>query len=118
MSNYSLKLADLSCYQVRRLYDTFHEPFKRVVPSYPADPETSTQKNDEPGSTNEDKEAKDTEHERKRKKKETEVTVKSALSAAFAKYSDKLGREKNNSQGVGGGETSSAAEVEAEKENL
>ena len=47
MSNYSLKLADLSCYQVRRLYDTFHEPFKRVVPSYPADPETSTQKNDE-----------------------------------------------------------------------
>lgn len=67
---------------------------------------------------NEDKEEKDTEKESKRRKEEPELTVKSALSAAFAKYTDKVGKKNNKSQGEGIGETSSAVEQEAEKEDL
>ncbi|EXB56542.1 DNA excision repair protein ERCC-1 [Morus notabilis] len=107
--------------KVKRLYDSFHEPFKRVVPSYPAVPETSTQNNAEVGSANEDKEAKeekDREKESKRRKKEPQLTVKSALSAAFSKYADKVRKKNNKSQGEGRGETSAATEQEAENKNL
>ncbi|KAF2307173.1 hypothetical protein GH714_025282 [Hevea brasiliensis] len=38
--------------KVKRLYDTFHEPFKRVVSSHPVVPETSP-KDNEPSSVNE-----------------------------------------------------------------
>lgn len=106
------------------MYDTFHEPFKRVVPSYPAVPETSTQNNAEVGSANEDKKAKeekeekDKEKESKRRKKEPQLTVKSALSAAFSKYANKVGKKNNKSQGEGREETSAATEQEAEIENL
>lgn len=80
--------------QVRRLYDTFHEPFKRVVSSRPAVSETPVQDNAEPCSVSEEKEEDNaTENSNKRKKKEPEVTVKSALSAAFAKYADKAGKK-------------------------
>lgn len=72
--------------QVRRLHDTFHEPFKRVVSSRPAVSETPVQDNAEPSSVSEEKEE---EH----KKKEPELTVKSALSAAFARYADKVGKK-------------------------
>ncbi|KAL5566125.1 hypothetical protein UlMin_029289 [Ulmus minor] len=105
--------------KVKRLYDAFHEPFKRVVTSRPAVPETSTQNNPEPGSVNENKEAeeKETEDQSKRRKKEPDLTVKSALSAAFSKYADKVGRKKNKSEGDKRGETSAAMEEEAEKGN-
>lgn len=99
------------------MYDTFHEPFKRVVSSGPADPETSAQNSAETCPVSEDKELeeKDKEDESKRKKKEPELTVKSALSAAFAKYADKVGKKNNKSPEESNGETSNAA-MEAEAE--
>lgn len=67
---------------------------------------------------NEDKEEKGTEKESKRRKEEPELTVKSALSAAFAKYTAKVGKKNNKSQAERIGETSSAVEREAGKEDL
>lgn len=67
---------------------------------------------------NEDKKEKDTEKESKRRKEEPQLAVKSALSASFAKYMDKVGKKNNKSQGEVIGETSSAVEQEAEKEDL
>ncbi|XP_024039579.1 DNA excision repair protein ERCC-1 [Citrus clementina] len=88
--------------KVKRLYDTFHEPFKRVVSSHPPIPETPSQKDVERSSVNEVTDVeKDTEDINKRRKKEPELTVKSALSAAFAKYADKIGKKKNSSSQVG-----------------
>ncbi|RXH82313.1 hypothetical protein DVH24_036654 [Malus domestica] len=46
--------------KVKRLYDTFHEPFKRVVASHPAAPETSPPSNAEPRSVDEDEAAVET----------------------------------------------------------
>ncbi|XP_062003873.1 DNA excision repair protein ERCC-1 [Rosa rugosa] len=99
--------------KVKRLYDTFHEPFKRVVASRPAVSESSPPNNAEPCSVTEDKEIKDTEEENKRRKKEPEPTVKSALSAAFAKYADRV--QKKKSPELKNGDTSVAMEAEAEK---
>ncbi|XP_031276423.1 DNA excision repair protein ERCC-1 [Pistacia vera] len=95
--------------KVKRLYDTFHEPFKRVVSSQPAIPESTFQKYAEPRSLSEVTEVeKDTEDASKRRKKEPEKTVKSALSAAFAKYADKIGKKNNRSPANKEGETSAA----------
>ncbi|XP_024186352.1 DNA excision repair protein ERCC-1 [Rosa chinensis] len=99
--------------KVKRLYDTFHEPFKRVVASRPAVSESSPPNNAEPCSVTEDKEIKDTEEENKRRKKEPEPTVKSALSAAFAKYADRV--KKKKSPELKNGDTSVSMEAEAEK---
>lgn len=87
----------LLLYQVRRLYDTFHEPFKRVVSTHPAVPETPTQNNTEPRSMGEeqDVDGKRTEDASKHKK-EPNLNVKSALSAAFAKYADKIGKSSSS----------------------
>ncbi|CAL9219670.1 unnamed protein product [Arabidopsis halleri] len=84
--------------KVKRLYDTFHEPFKRATSSYPSVveptiPEAPVQKDvssKEPLVEEEDF----VEDSRKRKKKEPEKTVKTALSAVFARYSDKLSKKK------------------------
>ncbi|XP_062084699.1 DNA excision repair protein ERCC-1 [Humulus lupulus] len=103
--------------KVKRLHDTFHEPFKRVVTSHPTVPESSTQTNVEPGSVNEDKEEIDTENDGKGSKKEPDLTIKSALSAAFSKYADKVVRNNTKLRGKRKGETSSTMEEEAEKEN-
>lgn len=95
--------------QVKRLYETFHEPFKRVVSSQPTIPESTFQKYAEPRSLSEVTEVeKDTEDASKRRKKEPELTVKSALSAAFAKYADRIDKKKNRSPGNKEGETSAA----------
>ncbi|XP_010485952.1 PREDICTED: DNA excision repair protein ERCC-1 isoform X1 [Camelina sativa] len=83
--------------KVKRLYDTFHEPFKRATPSYPTVieptiPEAPLQKDvnsEEPVEEDEDF----VEDSRKRKKKEPEKTVKTALSAVFARYSDRLSKK-------------------------
>lgn len=104
----TLNILYTSCYQVKRLFDTFHEPFKRVESSRQAIPETSVQNkaaspdtsirnNAEPSSLNEDKQ-KDVEDVSKRRKKEPDFSVKSALSVAFARYSDKVGKKNNTSQ--------------------
>ncbi|KDO59543.1 hypothetical protein CISIN_1g0458232mg, partial [Citrus sinensis] len=67
-----------------------------VVSSHPPIPETPSQKDVEPSSVNEVTEVeKDAEDVNKRRKKELELTVKSALSAAFSKYADKMGKKKN-----------------------
>ncbi|KAI3518919.1 hypothetical protein L1887_07816 [Cichorium endivia] len=76
--------------KVKRLYDTFHEPFKRVVSKHPTLPETSAL----PFTPSEAKEdEKEVGPSNKRDKKEPNLTVKSALSAAFAKYKEKVGTE-------------------------
>lgn len=94
-------------HQVKRLYDTFHDPFKRVVSSHPPVPEIPAEKDAEPTSVSEVTEVeKDTEGKHKCRKKEPELTIKSALSAAFAKYTDKIGKKNNSSSE--GGETSAA----------
>ncbi|KAL5768469.1 hypothetical protein ACOSP7_015015 [Xanthoceras sorbifolium] len=93
--------------KVKRLHDTFHEPFKRVVSSHPPVPETPVQKDAESCLETEATEVeKDTEKTSKRRKKESESTVKSALSAAFAKYADKFGRKSSSSPEKKRGETS------------
>ncbi|XP_010424677.1 PREDICTED: DNA excision repair protein ERCC-1-like isoform X1 [Camelina sativa] len=88
--------------KVKRLYDTFHEPFKRTTPSYPTVieptiPEAPLQKDvnsEEPVEEDEDF----VEDSRKRKKKEPEKTVKIALSAVFARYSDRLSKKKEKQE--------------------
>ncbi|XP_020204975.1 DNA excision repair protein ERCC-1 [Cajanus cajan] len=110
--------------KVKRLFDTFHEPFKRVESSRQAIPETSVLnkpaspvssiRNDaESSSLIEDKQE-DIEDVSKRRKIEPEVTVKSALSAAFAKYSDRVGKKKSTSQVEEKGESIVCKESEAE----
>ncbi|KAK3418534.1 hypothetical protein EUGRSUZ_H04470 [Eucalyptus grandis] len=103
--------------KVRRLYDTFHEPFKRVVPNVAAAaPEAPVQKNAEPGSISEDQEiVDDVAQTSKRQKKEPELTVKSALSAAFAKYADKIGKRNTRPLDGRGGEPSTGQDTDAEK---
>ena len=104
--------------QVKRLYDTFHEPFKRVVSNNPPVPETPVCKDAEPCLTSEFVEAdKDTENASKRRKKEPEMNVKSALTAAFAKYAGKISKKNNKLEGNKGGETSAAAVPEAATKN-
>ncbi|OMO89239.1 DNA repair protein rad10 [Corchorus olitorius] len=96
--------------KVKRLYDTFHEPFKRVVSSIPTMPETPVSKDTEPGSVTEVTEAeKDTEDTSKRRKKEPETNVKSALTAAFAKYASKINKKNNKSEGKEGEGTNAAS---------
>lgn len=82
-------------HQVKRLYDTFHEPFKRVVLSRSTIPDTPVQDNGVPCSSTKEKEEDKAKENASNHKKEPEVTVKSALSAAFAKYADKVGKKNN-----------------------
>lgn len=103
--------------KVKRLYETFHEPFKRVVASRPAVSESTVPDNAGPCSVTEDKEMKETEEESKRRKKEQEPTVKSALSAAFAKYADRVKTKNSKSPLMKNGDTSVAEEAEAGKGN-
>ncbi|KAL8155388.1 DNA excision repair protein ERCC-1 [Apium graveolens] len=74
--------------KVKRLYETFHEPFKRVVSHKTTIFGTPTKTAPvSEGNINE----KDTEDGSECEKKEPELTVKAALSEAFAKYSGKVG---------------------------
>ncbi|XP_055825639.1 DNA excision repair protein ERCC-1 isoform X2 [Solanum dulcamara] len=84
--------------KVKRLYDAFHEPFKREVPKRQCIPETAVANEPHPGSSNTKEDEKETVDTSNCQKKEPEVTVKSALSAAFAKYSHKIARKTNKSQ--------------------
>ena len=106
------------------MFDTFHEPFKRVdssrqaipdtsVQNKPASPVSSIRNNTESSSLIEDKQE-DVDDVSKRKKKEPEVTVKSALSAAFAKYSNRVGKRKRTSHVEEKGESDVFKESEAE----
>lgn len=75
------------------------KPFQRLLSrtSQLVRPVSSIRNNAESSSLIEDKQE-DTEDVSKRRKKEPEVTVKSALSAAFAKYSGRVGKRKSTSQ--------------------
>ncbi|MCD7455104.1 Excision repair cross-complementation group 1 [Datura stramonium] len=84
--------------KVKRLHDTFHEPFKREVPKRQCIPETSVANESHPGSSSTKEDEKEVGVASNCEKKEPEVTVRSALSAAFAKYSHKVARKKNKSQ--------------------
>ncbi|KAG8390887.1 hypothetical protein BUALT_Bualt01G0130300 [Buddleja alternifolia] len=79
--------------KVKRLYDTFHEPFKRAVPNHitenPAGIVPETEKNEDEV---------ENPYASKKRKKETEISVKSALKAAFAKYSGAIGRKSNTDE--------------------
>ncbi|GAY49165.1 hypothetical protein CUMW_117190 [Citrus unshiu] len=99
--------------KVKCLYDTFHEPFKRVVSHHPPIPETPSLKDVEPSSVNEVTKVKKDTEERKQNK-EPELAVKSALSAAFSIYADKMGEKKNSSSQVG---ENSASKSGAENNN-
>jgi DNA excision repair protein ERCC-1 len=95
--------------KVKRLYDTFHEPFKRVV--HPSVPVSKTQAGDntcydlngekaKEKSEKESRKAKESEKESscsssKIKTKEADLNIKSALSAAFSNYAEKVGAKRN-----------------------
>ncbi|MBA0574205.1 hypothetical protein Golob_001434, partial [Gossypium lobatum] len=103
---------------VKRLHDTFHEPFKRIVSSNPSVPETPVCKDAEPSSASEVIETdKYTEDTSKRRKKENEINIKSALTAAFAKYAGKNSKMNNKSEGNKGGGTLAAAVPEPATKN-
>ncbi|CAL4942844.1 unnamed protein product [Urochloa decumbens] len=92
--------------KVKRLYDTFHEPFKRVsarpnlvVPDTPDREKAS----DQPSSTNDGLE--NTAEKPGASKMKKGSDVRSALTAAFAKYSEKIrsqSRDGANEAGEGG----------------
>lgn len=74
--------------KVKRLYDTFHEPFKRAVP-HPSAPvaENPIGNKGGPASGSERNEEIKEKAETGKEDKKEEVSVRSALKAAFAKYS-------------------------------
>nr|GLL35519.1 DNA excision repair protein ERCC-1 [Ipomoea trifida] len=84
--------------KVKRLYDTFHEPFQREVPKH-AVPEAAANENTGTSPAPESEEIETAVKDpNKRRKNEPDITIKSALSAAFAKYSHKVGRKTDKSQ--------------------
>ncbi|KAL3824617.1 hypothetical protein ACJIZ3_020646 [Penstemon smallii] len=82
--------------KVKGLYDTFHEPFKRVVPHHSTTTESPVDHHTGSISGSKRKEdEKEIPDSSKRSKKEGETSVKSALEAAFAKYKGVTGRKSN-----------------------
>ncbi|KAK6911514.1 hypothetical protein RJ641_023607 [Dillenia turbinata] len=100
--------------KVKRLYDTFHDPFKRVT-NHSAALEIPVKDNTELSSINEDStDDKEVGDANKGKKVEPELTVKSALAAAFAKYSGKVGRKIHEPKLDEGEGTSASVKTKAE----
>eukprot|EP00268_Persea_americana_P055818 TRINITY_DN6522_c0_g3_i3.p1 TRINITY_DN6522_c0_g3~~TRINITY_DN6522_c0_g3_i3.p1 ORF type:complete len:391 (-),score=74.93 TRINITY_DN6522_c0_g3_i3:708-1880(-) len=97
--------------KVKRLYDTFHEPFRRVVSKPTIVQDASIQEKAEPSSVGDNGGMESVEKETAASKhgKEPVTTVKSALAAAFAKYSEKVGKQDAVEKG---GKTSSEALLE------
>jgi DNA excision repair protein ERCC-1 len=88
--------------KVKRLYDTFHEPFRRVMKysGTASGAEVSTQDKEENTKTNETTESRrhkidnvEVEH--------PEVSLRSALGVAYAKYGNKIGVQKNDHTEIG-----------------
>lgn len=77
--------------KVKRLYDTFHEPFKRVSRQSVVPPAQSENTNsNEPHTSNEGRQHKEV----AKAVSEPHATVKSALAAAFSKYKNKVSKMK------------------------
>lgn len=88
--------------KVKRLYDTFHEPFRRVV-KYSG---TASGTDVAPQDKEENTKANETTESRGHKidnveVKHSEVSVRSALSEAYAKYWNKIGVQKNDHTKIG-----------------
>lgn len=103
--------------KVKRLYDTFHEPFKRAASSYPSVieptvPQTEVHKggNSEERVVEADEDFVEEDSRKRMKKVEPEKTVKTALSAVFARYSDRLCKKKEKQK-----EKETATESDAEE---
>lgn len=87
--------------KVKRLYDTFHEPFRRVVKyngtasgaEGAAQDKENTKKNETTESTGHKVDNVEVKH--------SEVSVRSALSVAYAKYWNKIGVQKNDHTEIG-----------------
>ncbi|KAL0414016.1 UNVERIFIED_CONTAM: DNA excision repair protein ERCC-1, partial [Sesamum radiatum] len=81
--------------KVKRLYDTFHEPFKRAVPNHAPVSENPIDNHGVTSESERNEDEKETQDTSKRQKKEAEVSVRSALKAAFAKYPHAIGKKSN-----------------------
>ncbi|CAN6481111.1 unnamed protein product [Victoria cruziana] len=85
--------------KVKRLFDTFHEPFKRAIPSRPpAMPsEFPVAENPSPCPENGESDAPEEGAGQVESEKGPALTVKSALTSAFAKYSNRVHKLKASS---------------------
>jgi DNA excision repair protein ERCC-1 len=109
------KLNFYLAFQVKRLYDTFHEPFKRVLPRpniiVPDTPDRDANKGEPSSATDGAGSGKDAQSSEGRK--DSSVSVRSALSSAFVKYNERIQNRgtKRNLRAVGeaGGSTSDIA---------
>lgn len=88
--------------KVKRLYDTFHEPFRRVMKySGPASgTEVASQDKEENTMTNETTESRGHQVDNV-EVKHSEVSVRSALSEAYAKHWNKIGVRNNDHTEIG-----------------
>ncbi|KAL6004402.1 hypothetical protein ACLOJK_004955 [Asimina triloba] len=103
--------------KVKRLYDTFHEPFRRDAPKPPVTLEASLQ--DKGKLVSEDKDSMEAGEQNPdgATKNEPSMTVRSALSAAFAKYKDKINKQDVKSSPVDKNEGTAAGISEMELAN-
>eukprot|EP01018_Ginkgo_biloba_P032655 Gb_16136 [translate_table: standard] len=84
--------------KVKRLYDTFHEPFRRVTKNCGTGirSEVATQHKAEDKRTEETTEARGDKIDGVEEAKHSEVSVRSALSAVYAKYGNRTGIQKDS----------------------
>lgn len=82
--------------KVKRLYDTFHEPFRRVV-KYSGTASGAEGATQDKENTKKNETTESTGHKIDNVEvKHSEVSVRSALSVAYAKYRNKIGVQKND----------------------
>ncbi|KAJ4774487.1 DNA excision repair protein ERCC-1 [Rhynchospora pubera] len=104
--------------KVKRLYDTFHEPFKRVPARpniiIPDTPDRDANKGQPSSATDGADSGKDLQSSESRK--DSSVSVRSALSAAFAKYNERVQNRgtKRNLRPIGEASGNNSDEVSKE----
>lgn len=87
--------------KVKRLYDTFHEPFRRVV-KYSGTASGAEGATQDKENTKKNETTESTGHKIDNVEvKHSEVSVRSALSVAYAKYRNKIGVQKNDHTEIG-----------------
>lgn len=87
--------------KVKRLYDTFHEPFRRVV-KYSGTASGAEGATQDKENTKKNETTESTGHKIDNVEiKHSEVSVRSALSVAYAKYWNKMGVQKNDHTEIG-----------------
>uniref|UniRef100_A0A1D1ZHX7 DNA excision repair protein ERCC-1 n=1 Tax=Anthurium amnicola TaxID=1678845 RepID=A0A1D1ZHX7_9ARAE len=97
--------------KVQRLYDTFHEPFRRTSSqsTIPSDAPVQEKISGEPSLVAEGAEIEQSKGDSSKDCKEPSMTVRSALSAAFTKYSSKIRKQKRKNLSVEKGAGTSPA---------